>query len=472
MAPLFNGTFHFVQLLFDNGSGTPVCVDDTDMAVAVQWATMATVAISNYASRFGPNSLTVSPTVLSWNVPPPPQSASPTTSTYYPDPPPGWLVSGPPANWLTYGNIDLWQWLDAVVTKYNLPASDCLVVLNPYTQNVNCSDLLVKQDGSGLYGIHGCINNPPRRPALKNPHYLFCFANVGTNFNVQDTTGQYAWQLSHELAEFTVDPNPGSNPEVCDPSAGHDFFAADGTYIQSSPQAKPAPAQYEFFIESPAVPAKQLCSIADRSGRLSLFYTGLDDVLYRFSELDPGDQTGSIRAALLGAPTDKAAHLAAGCNADGRLEVFYIGTDDVLRHNWQMATGATAGWSGQYLFTDSVLTAKQIAIGTNTDGRLEMFYIGKDDILYHAWQLAPGGGTGWSGGDLLTTAQNTAKQLAVASNADGRLEVFYIGMDDILYHVWQAKPVTGTAWSGGILLGGTAVKAQQLTVARNANNGP
>jgi Zn-dependent metalloprotease len=38
------------------------------------------------------------------------------------------------------------------------------------------------------------------------------------------------------------------------------------------------------------------------------------------------------------------------------------------------------------------------------------------------------------------------KQLTVAQNKDGRLEVFGIGMDDSVYHIWQLAP--GGNWSG------------------------
>ena len=455
MNPLFSGTLHFVQLIFDNG-GTPALVSDPDMAVVIQWAQLAVVPISNFASRFGPNTLNVSPNVISWNVPPP-DGSSP---TYFAQ-----QVSG---TWiLNYGNPDLWQWLDAIVTEYALPAGDALVVLNPYTQNVNCSDISTE---NGVYGVHGGIQNPLGM-SLANVGYRFCFANVGTNspFDVGDSVGQYAWQLSHEIEEMTVNPYANGNPEVADPSAGHDFFAMNGSYIQSSPSATPAPAQYGFWIVSMALPAKQLCTITDAGGRLSVFYTGLDDVIYRSSEIDPGEKTGMIRGVLLGAPWNKALQLVAGCNVDDRVEVFYIGTDNIIRHNYQMGPGATSAWSGEELFTNSALTAKQIALGTNADGRLELFYIGMDDILYHAWQLNPGGGTGWSGGDFVSTSQNTAQYIGVASNADGRLELFYIGMDNILYHDWQLNPVTGTSWSGGKFLSTAQNTAKSLVVGNNAD---
>jgi hypothetical protein len=38
---------------------------------------------------------------------------------------------------------------------------------------------------------------------------------------------------------------------------------------------------------------------------------------------------------------------------------------------------------------------KALAVGRNTDGRLEVFYIGGNDVLYHNWQTTAGGS--WSG---------------------------------------------------------------------------
>jgi hypothetical protein len=54
------------------------------------------------------------------------------------------------------------------------------------------------------------------------------------------------------------------------------------------------------------------------------------------------------------------------------------------------------------------------------------------DTIYHNCQVAPNGtwtGDEWIGGK--------AKKLAIAPNADGRLDLPYIGIDDALYHRWQ-----------------------------------
>jgi hypothetical protein len=138
--------------------------------------------------------------------------------------------------------------------------------------------------------------------------------------------------------------------------------------------------------------------------------------------------------------------------AQSRLELFYTGPIDQLYHNWQTAAGGP--WSGQ---GDLGGLAKQIAVGKNQDGRLELFYIGTDDRLYHNWQTTIGGT--WSGqADL----GGLAKQIAVGKNQDGRLELFYVGTDDHLYHNWQVNP--NGSWSGQVDFGGLA---KQIAVGKN-----
>jgi hypothetical protein len=97
-------------------------------------------------------------------------------------------------------------------------------------------------------------------------------------------------------------------------------------------------------------------------------------------------------------------------------------------------------------------------ITRNADGRLEVFVIGSDHALWHMWQTAPGNGwSGWAslGGwiDRLTTGQN----------ADGRLEVFARGADQALWHMWQTAPSNG--WSGWASLGGWI---DRIAIGQNA----
>ena len=135
-------------------------------------------------------------------------------------------------------------------------------------------------------------------------------------------------------------------------------------------------------------------------------------------------------------------------NSDGRIEVFGVGTDNAMYHNWQ--TAAHSGpWSGWASLGGGVTSDP--AVFVNSDGRMEMFARGMDDALWHNWQTAPHAGpwSGWASlGGIITSDP------VVVDNSDGRLEVFARGADDALWHIWQTAPHAGP-WSGWASLGGT-----------------
>jgi hypothetical protein len=79
----------------------------------------------------------------------------------------------------------------------------------------------------------------------------------------------------------------------------------------------------------------------------------------------------------------------------------------------------------------------------NADGRLEVFTVGGDGNLWHIWQTIPG--KAWSTWASLNKPPNTyfyAPPVA-ARNADGRIEAFSLGNDYALWHIWQTAPGNG-----------------------------
>jgi hypothetical protein len=63
----------------------------------------------------------------------------------------------------------------------------------------------------------------------------------------------------------------------------------------------------------------------------------------------------------------------------------------------------------------------------NADGRLEVFVIGSDGNLWHIWQTTPG--KAWSSWASLNTLPSTLSTPIAVRNADGRIEAFCIGTD-------------------------------------------
>ena len=88
------------------------------------------------------------------------------------------------------------------------------------------------------------------------------------------------------------------------------------------------------------------------------------------------------------------------------------------------------------------------AVALTADGRLEIFAIGLDNALYHIWQIDPTGG--WSSWGPL--AGEVKGNPAVGCNADTGLEVFVRAPDNSLRHIWQTSSNGG--WSDWRSMGG------------------
>src|SRR5690349_7968210 len=130
-------------------------------------------------------------------------------------------------------------------------------------------------------------------------------------------------------------------------------------------------------------------------------------------------------------------------NADGRIEYFVPAAEGGFRHRWQnLADDGMGGWgslASQWLgttvgevniagwsewgYVGGPVPAGGIAVARNADGRLEVYLRADDGGLYHTWQREASGAFGewhrfvggWPG------------RPACGTNADSRVEVFMIG---------------------------------------------
>jgi hypothetical protein len=93
-------------------------------------------------------------------------------------------------------------------------------------------------------------------------------------------------------------------------------------------------------------------------------------------------------------------------DADRRLEIFAVGPDASLWHDWQTATSGWSGW--QELRPGSVITSEpSVARATgHANGYLDVLARGTDSGLWHIVQPRKGDWTGatWAplGGNLVT----------------------------------------------------------------------
>ena len=153
-------------------------------------------------------------------------------------------------------------------------------------------------------------------------------------------------------------------------------------------------------------------------------------------------QRGAFRGAVrAGGEGFVGSGLAVGTNADGRLELFAITVAGNAAHIWQEPGG---GWSGWESLGGSF--AGDPAVAANADGRFELFVRGSDDELVHAWQLPDGGWSSWE-----SLGGRPAGGPTIGVNADGSPEIFVRWDDGALYHAWRQ----GGEWSDWESLGGS-----------------
>lgn len=98
----------------------------------------------------------------------------------------------------------------------------------------------------------------------------------------------------------------------------------------------------------------------------------------------------------------------------------------------------------------------------NRDGRMEVFVLGGDRTLYHIWEKSPGGD--WHEWRSLE-GHDLAGPVTVATNSDGRLQVFVCGGDARIYS--RAQSIPNGNWGPWFTLGGEGVKG--FSAARNAD---
>ncbi|MFE2757018.1 hypothetical protein ACFXGA_33985 [Actinosynnema sp. NPDC059335] len=126
-------------------------------------------------------------------------------------------------------------------------------------------------------------------------------------------------------------------------------------------------------------------------------------------------------------------------NADGRLETFWVhDTNRSLYHRWQRTDGTWTG--GQSL--GGTLLYDRIAAARNADGRLEVFGIGTDKAMFHIWQSPSGGWSGWA-----TLGGGFNGPPTVSLTSYGGIVVRAPGLDNRYYYRYQTAP--NCCWSSG-----------------------
>ena len=195
---------------------------------------------------------------------------------------------------------------------------------------------------------------------------------------------------------------------------------------------------------------------------------GIISGAWSYATLITGGQARIFRRANWGA-SDTHVNPCVANTSDGRMELFAIGNTGSLYHTYQTnANGSWSAWIAMGTAANKWTITSLPAVGVNKDGRLEVFLVGTNGSVYHAYQKTPGSSaaSNWSAFSIISSSyvsQNA--KLAVGNWANGALDLFVVGTDDVLYHNYQTTAGSSTSWSGFYGLGGTWDQGADISVA-------
>lgn len=217
---------------------------------------------------------------------------------------------------------------------------------------------------------------------------------------------------------------------VTNPNVGWEKFHVGGSNVIY----RRLPGQPWTAIAGPR--ATRIAVAASTDGRAELFYIGMNGAVYHQWESTPGGGISNWEA--LGGFAKEIAAARSG----NLWEVYVVGGDNAIyratqsNHTWQRMSGT---W------------AYAVAAATSRDGRVELFHIASGRNIYHAWQSSPGSGFGaWDDMGGWATA------LGASSVGNGEFEVFHIGGNNT---IWRQAPWSHTHGWQQMSGGGTRVAA-------------
>jgi len=152
---------------------------------------------------------------------------------------------------------------------------------------------------------------------------------------------------------------------------------------------------------------------------------------------------------------------------DNLLEVFAIDTSFDFWHIWQTGTGPLE-WSDWTRLGKPKIKGQKLVVAKDKTGRLEAFAIDTSNRVWRTHQNDPSRND-WSEWETLGKSLDSYKaiSLAVATNDDGRLEVFAIDMTNHFWHIWQTVPDPNNWANDWVRLGGQSDRGSTLAVERN-----
>lgn len=207
---------------------------------------------------------------------------------------------------------------------------------------------------------------------------------------------------------------------------------------------------------------------SDKSGNISVFATTEDGLLW---EMHTKNAVNWSQWYQLGKPANTSvSNPLFALNENSRIQIITTGNDGNAWSVWVTESGSWSGWSN-YPHPNNSFFNNILTVGSNQDGRLELFAASSDGLMYHSWQESINGK--WSkwnqfppdqyGGDFVFANG------IVCNNQDEGLQLFTLDSIGNLLTIWQISPTKGWSnWAKLSSVSGNGLDAG-IGVNRSAN---
>ncbi|MGW1616629.1 tectonin domain-containing protein [Streptomyces sp. NPDC002285] len=186
-------------------------------------------------------------------------------------------------------------------------------------------------------------------------------------------------------------------------------------------------------------PHGSLAAARNQDGRLEMFGVDGNHNMWHRRQNSAGSVEWASWTPFGGSFTAVAAEI----NTDGLVEVFGV-KNGQISYRKQTAPNSEM-WSDWTLMADTSYVTS-VAVARNADGRLELFAVNANFQIFRRREATPGSEqwTSWEG----PVGSNT-RTLAAEANKDGRIELFVTDTSDQIWHTWQSVPNANdwTVWS-------------------------
>jgi hypothetical protein len=239
--------------------------------------------------------------------------------------------------------------------------------------------------------------------------------------------------------------------------------------VVGSPSAVSAADSFETAHAYQMIATKRVG--INKNDCLEAFVRYGDGNIWQTRQTEPGSTWSSwvnIGGAAAGDPV-------VAVNKDARLELFVRGSDDRLRTQVPTVhTGSCAlTWDSARWQTDDTLgvgVAGDPAVASNRDGRLQVFVRGSDNNVWYKTQHEPGSefGERWTGWKMLTTTGTFVGDPVLGMDSGGRIHVFARASDGSLWTVRQLE-ANVDAWGAWTVVSDAGTVQGDPAVARDAD---